>query len=78
MKNQLTFLDVSNCIGLKVLDAERNDLIYLRVWQRDVTAVEDPEIVTSTLNKNISLTYLDCSGNQITSLDISNNDALEA
>jgi len=77
--NQLTNLDVSNCITLTNLNCSQNqlvsldvskntDLISLNCWNNQITELK--------LSGNTALTNLECNNNRLTDLDVSNCVAL--
>jgi hypothetical protein len=78
--NQITNLDVSNCLSLISLWCGNNQLASLDVSHN--IALEDlrchlNQLASLDVSGLISLKVLICFGNQLTSLNISNNTALE-
>jgi hypothetical protein len=77
--NQLTHLDVSQNIALKMLCCSFNKLTHLDVSKN--TALEflfcnDNQLTHLDVSKNTALTGLSCNNNQLTHLDVSKNTAL--
>lgn len=77
--NQLTSLDVSNCLSLRSLNCARNNLADLDVSKNvELTRLEcgDNNIISLDLIQNTSLSFLECSRNLLSKLDISQNTEL--
>ena len=77
--NQLTSLDLSNNIQLRVLDCSNNQLTNLDVsknTQLGGLTCSDNKITSLDVSNNLQLNILYCDCNQLTSLDVSKNTLL--